>query len=160
MPALTNEVRVGDGVVGWNSSCLEVTTVTATRGFMLRSSILGQRVNWQRLMWRGGGTAGLLTAEIIANKATPQRMIDNLWERPCLPCSPACRRTKLCGAKPRSDVSILKIYGLHTTLHKYILSHIHSRYWQVVCRSVNAKGKLAPLLRCETHLFLKRIDYE
>lgn len=142
MPALTNEVRVGEGVVGWNGSCLEVTMVTATRGFMLRGSIHGQRVSWQRLMWRGGGTAGLLTAEIIANKATPQRMIDNLWERPCLPCLPAGEPNYV-EPNPFRCIPTKNIWT-NTTLHKYILSHIHSWYWQVVGRSVNARGKLAP----------------
>lgn len=49
---------------------------------MLRGSIHRQHVNWQRLMWRGGGPARLLTGEIIANKGTPLRVIDRLQGRP------------------------------------------------------------------------------
>lgn len=62
--------------------------VMITCSFMLHGSIHRRRVNWQRLMWRGGGTAALLTGEIIANKATPIWMIDRLrgrpWSRPAL----------------------------------------------------------------------------
>lgn len=56
--------------------------ITVTRSFMLRGSIHRQHVNWQRLMWRGGGPARLLTGEIIANKGTPLCVIDRLQGRP------------------------------------------------------------------------------
>lgn len=46
-------------------------------------------------MWRGGGPAGLLTGEIIANKATPLRMIDRLQGK-----APPARN--LCSVEPVS----------------------------------------------------------
>lgn len=91
--------------------------ITVTCGFMLHGPIRRRRVNWQRLMWRGGGPARLLTGEIIANKGTPLWMIDRLrGKRPRLPSSTVSWRTSAWKCQ-------------HVREHKDALVFCH--YWQV-----------------------------